>query len=101
VGEPAVPATVAEILQWYDGNVPALTEKLKGLTGEQLSKAINFYNLWNYPAAMYLNFWNAHSIHHRGYLAAYLRAMNARVPSIYGGSADEPFEMPAAAATQA
>jgi hypothetical protein len=26
-----------------------------------------------------------------------LRAMNVHVPSIYGGSADEPFEMPATA----
>jgi hypothetical protein len=28
-------------------------------------------------------------IHHRGQLTTYLRAMGAKVPSIYGGSADE------------
>ena len=36
--------------------------------------------------------WNAilaHGIHHRGQLSTYLRAMGAKVPSIYGGSADE------------
>jgi uncharacterized damage-inducible protein DinB len=30
-------------------------------------------------------------IHHRGQLSTYVRALNAHVPSIYGGSADEPF----------
>jgi uncharacterized damage-inducible protein DinB len=48
------------------------------------------------PNVTYLGFANNHSIHHRGQLAAYLRAMGSKVPAIYGGSADEPF---AAAAT--
>jgi hypothetical protein len=30
-------------------------------------------------------------------LSAYLRSMGGKVPSIYGGSADEPFQMPATA----
>jgi hypothetical protein len=30
-------------------------------------------------------------------LSAYLRAVNAHVPSIYGGSADEPFQASATA----
>jgi uncharacterized damage-inducible protein DinB len=34
---------------------------------------------------------NNHSIHHRGELATYLRPMGSKVPSIYGGSYDEPF----------
>ena len=33
---------------------------------------------------------NNHSIHHRGQLSTYLRAMGGKCPSIYGGSADEP-----------
>ncbi|MDA1080285.1 MAG: hypothetical protein O2973_01210 [Gemmatimonadetes bacterium] len=31
------------------------------------------------------------TIHHRGQLSVYLRAMGAKVPSIYGPSADEPW----------
>ena len=31
------------------------------------------------------------SIHHRGQLSVYLRMMGAKVPSIYGPSADEPW----------
>jgi uncharacterized damage-inducible protein DinB len=38
----------------------------------------------------------SHSAHHRGQLSAYLRPMGAKVPRIYGGSADEPIEIPAA-----
>jgi len=39
-----------------------------------------------------LAFLNNHSIHHRGELATYLRPMGSKVPSIYGGSFDEPFQ---------
>jgi uncharacterized damage-inducible protein DinB len=42
------------------------------------------------PDVMYLGLANNHSMHHRGQLAAYLRAMGSKVPAMYGGSADEP-----------
>jgi uncharacterized damage-inducible protein DinB len=48
----------------------------------------------------YLGFLNNHMIHHRGQLSTYLRPMGAKVPSIYGGSYDEPF-MPAEAQSSA
>jgi uncharacterized damage-inducible protein DinB len=50
--------------------------------------------LYNFPAVAYLSIMSRHSIHHRGQLAAYLRPMGGKVPNIYGGSADEPFEPP-------
>ncbi|PYT13983.1 MAG: hypothetical protein DMG59_18705 [Acidobacteria bacterium] len=40
-----------------------------------------------------------HSIHHRGQLSTYLRPMGSNIPRIYGGSADEPMEIPARAQT--
>ena len=41
-------------------------------------------------AAIDLCAWHIpHMVHHRGQLATYLRVMGAKVPSIYGGSADE------------
>jgi uncharacterized damage-inducible protein DinB len=89
------PETVEEIVSRYESGIGVGVAKLKALTGAQLAKPINFYNIMNLPAVMYLGFLNNHSIHHRGQLAAYLRAMNAHVPSIYGGSADEPFQMAA------
>ena len=36
----------------------------------------------------FVGFANNHSVHHRGQLAAYLRAMGSKVPNIYGPSAD-------------
>ena len=33
-----------------------------------------------------------HTSHHRGQLMTYLRAMGSKVPSIYGASADEPYQ---------
>jgi len=95
--EPAAPATVAEMLAYYDQHVPPLTGKLAALSGDDLAKPVNFFNVFNLPAVLYMDFWIKHSVHHRGQLSSYLRAMNAHVPSIYGGSADEPFEMPATA----
>jgi uncharacterized damage-inducible protein DinB len=90
------PATVAEILAYYDAHVPAAVDKLHALTGEQLAAPVNFFNVFHLPLVLYMDFWAKHTVHHRGQLSTYLRAMNARVPDIYGGSADEPFQMPAA-----
>jgi uncharacterized damage-inducible protein DinB len=52
------------------------------------------FGMFNLPAVMYLQFMLNHSIHHRGQLSSYLRPMGAKVPSIYGGSFDEPMEHP-------
>ncbi|MBM3756134.1 MAG: hypothetical protein FJW38_19370 [Acidobacteria bacterium] len=64
------------------------------MSGEALASERNFFGAFNFPAVVYLNWANIHSIHHRGQLSAYLRSMGGKVPSIYGGSADEPFQMP-------
>lgn len=91
------PATLAEMQAIHEKEVPPLIAKVKVLSGEQLTTPVNFFNVFNFPAVFYLSFWNSHGVHHRGQLSTYLRALNAHVPSIYGGSADEPFEMPASA----
>ncbi|HLY18176.1 MAG TPA: DinB family protein [Bryobacteraceae bacterium] len=95
--DPAAPATVAEILAFYDQHMPAIQGKLATLSGEHLATPASFFNVFNFPVVLYMDFWIKHTVHHRGQLATYLRAMNAHVPTIYGGSADEPFAMPATA----
>jgi uncharacterized damage-inducible protein DinB len=45
-----------------------------------------------FPAFIYLLWAHTHMVHHRGQLAAYLRPMGAKVPGIYGPSADEPIQ---------
>jgi uncharacterized damage-inducible protein DinB len=98
-GGPEDPPTTprpSEALTVYNAEIPRLIAGLKNLTGEQLAKPVTFY-AWTHPMIVYFSWYLNHSIHHRGQLSAYLRAMGSRVPSIYGGSADEPFEMPDAA----
>jgi uncharacterized damage-inducible protein DinB len=95
--DPPAPATVAEIVAYYDQNVPQIADKIATLSGEHLATEANFFNVFNLPVVLYMDFWIKHTVHHRGQLSSYLRAMNAHVPSIYGGSADEPFAMPATA----
>ena len=91
------PNTVAELVAWYDKNFQRVLQRVRAMTPAQLATPINFVGMFNLPGVFYLGFMNNHSIHHRGQLATYLRPMGSKVPSIYGGSADEPFEMPATA----
>jgi uncharacterized damage-inducible protein DinB len=79
----------SEVVAMYQQKMPQLFARAKTLNGEQLAKQVQFY-MFNLPAVAYLNFAQVHSIHHRGQLSVYLRPMGAKVPSIYGGSADEP-----------
>ena len=90
------PKNVAELVHWYDENFTRALDRVRALTPEQLATPIDFMGVFNYPAVFYLAFLNNHSIHHRGELATYLRPMGSKVPSIYGGSYDEPFQMPEA-----
>ena len=87
------PKTVAELVTWYDGQFKRAIARVQAMTPEQLCTPVDFYGVFNMPAVFYLTFVNNHSIHHRGALAVYLRPMGSKVPSIYGGSADEPFQM--------
>jgi uncharacterized damage-inducible protein DinB len=91
--------TPADIVAWYDTNFAASFDRVSNLSPDKLVKPINFYNVFTNPAILYLNFLIVHSVHHRGQLSTYLRPMGSKVPSIYGGSADEPFEMPTQAAS--
>jgi uncharacterized damage-inducible protein DinB len=96
--EDAQPNTKDEILAVFDRDILPTFAKVKAMTPEQLATPVNFMNFANLPAVIYVGWWAHHIIHHRGQLSTYLRAMNAHVPSIYGGSADEPFGEAAATA---
>ncbi|MBS1841040.1 MAG: DinB family protein [Acidobacteria bacterium] len=80
--------TPAELAAWYEQSTADKLQKLKALTPEQLTKPVDFRGLFQLPAVMYLEFASNHSIHHRGQLSAYLRAMGGKVPAIYGESYD-------------
>lgn len=92
---PAEIRGVADLVSYYDGKMGPLISQAKGLSDEQLLRTISFFGIMTQPAVTYLSFLLMHAIHHRGQLTTYLRAMGAKVPSVYGGSADEPFQPPA------
>jgi uncharacterized damage-inducible protein DinB len=85
------PKTVAELVTWYDRHMKRGADRVRVLSAEQLLTPVQFFT-FSFPAAFYLGFLNNHSIHHRGELATYLRPMGSKVPSIYGGSYDEPMQ---------
>lgn len=96
----AVPAGIksaADIVAFYDKSYVAKLDKLAGLSPEACAAVVSFFGVFNFPMAIYIAWLEKHQIHHRGQLCAYLRAMGGKVPSVYGGSADEPMEMGAGA----
>jgi uncharacterized damage-inducible protein DinB len=91
--EKPTPATMEEILVEYDRQHNALTGRLHATAAPQWEKEMPF--LFNGQEVMkevgYDMAWGflLDLVHHRGQLSTYLRPMGAKVPSIYGPSADE------------
>lgn len=90
------PKNVAELVKWYSENFKRAMGRVQAMTPAQLMQPVDFYGVFNQPVVFYIGFVNNHGIHHRGQLAAYLRPMGSKVPAIYGGSADEPWQGSAA-----
>ena len=80
--------TPEQIGQWYGESFERNIAGISQLSGERLLKAIDFRGLFQLPAVAYLNLSLNHTIHHRGQLSTYLRAMGGKVPAIYGESYD-------------
>jgi uncharacterized damage-inducible protein DinB len=83
---------VADIVDMYKKGFPEKLAAVRAMADADLTKTVDFFGMFQWPNVSYLGFANNHSIHHRGQLAAYLRAMDSKVPAIYGGSADEPMQ---------
>lgn len=80
--------TPGDVVGWYAERFATNVERLKQLTGDQLTRIIDFRGILQFPAVAYLQIGLSHSVHHRGQLSMYLRPMGAKVPSIYGESFD-------------
>lgn len=78
------------VVAHYEQAVPAAIARVRAMTPEQATRPVDFFGMFERPAAALLGFATNHSVHHRGQLATYLRAMGSKVPAIYGDSADEP-----------
>ena len=78
----------AQIAAWFDESFNANLKQIEGLSGEQLTKSVDFRGMFQMPAVSFLQLSQSHCIHHRGQLSTYLRPMGGKVPSIYGESYD-------------
>jgi uncharacterized damage-inducible protein DinB len=91
VEEPLPPGTtISSLVARYEKSIPELSSKVAALPSDKLTAPLSFFGMFNHSAVYYFSFMLHHSIHHRGQLAACLRAAGGKVPSIYGGSFDEP-----------
>jgi uncharacterized damage-inducible protein DinB len=81
--------TGADAATWYTQQFETNFKKASKLSGDYLAKPMSFLRKFDYPGVMYLHMALSHTVHHRGQFAAYLRAMGAKVPAIYGESLDE------------
>jgi uncharacterized damage-inducible protein DinB len=92
---PKPPATLGEIVSAYEATHREMGQKLKALTDQEFNTAIPFMvapkQMGKVRRGDILWMMLMDSVHHRGQLSVYLRVAGAKVPSIYGPSADEPW----------
>ena len=91
---PPAPATLDEAIATYERNASDLQKRLSRLDDAAWEKPARFLVdgkvAWEAPLGQMLWGFLFDAIHHRGQLSTYLRPMGAKVPSIYGPSADDP-----------
>jgi uncharacterized damage-inducible protein DinB len=91
---PSAPADVRDSVALFQKNAGAIEKRLEGLSDAAWEKKAQFLMdgkvAWEAPLGEMLFGFLCDAIHHRGQLSTYLRPMGAKVPSIYGPSADDP-----------
>jgi len=80
--------TVQDIVSFYEERIPAALRRLSEVPGDRLAEELDFFGMMKRSRAAWIGFANNHSVHHRGQLSAYLRALGSKVPDIYGPSGD-------------
>lgn len=92
---PKPPAAFAGIVPAYQEKHRQVTEQLKRMTEQEWELTIPFMvapkNMGEVKRGDLLWMMLFDSVHHRGQLSVYLRIAGAKVPSIYGPTADEPW----------
>jgi uncharacterized damage-inducible protein DinB len=88
------PARVSDAVAAFEKNAEAIEKRLAKVDDAAWEKKAQFLMdgnvAWEAPLGDMLFGFLFDAIHHRGQLSTYLRPMGAKVPSIYGPSADDP-----------
>jgi uncharacterized damage-inducible protein DinB len=86
--------SVAESVAAYERNARELERRIEKVDDTTWDRPVrmlmNGEVAWEAPLGDMLFGFLFDAIHHRGQLSSYLRPMGAKVPSIYGPSADDP-----------
>ena len=87
------PSTIGEIVAAWDRATEEMRKRLPKLDDQLWEKPATFYwagnPIWKENLGGMLFGYLSDMIHHRGQLTAYLRPMGAKVPAVYGPSADD------------
>jgi uncharacterized damage-inducible protein DinB len=92
--DPYVPASKEELLKKFDEKLPEAKAALAATTGEKWDQHWQFIfggHVWiDQPRhQVFRELVISHMIHHRAQLGVYLRILGAKIPGMYGPSADE------------
>jgi uncharacterized damage-inducible protein DinB len=94
-GFPKPPDTWEEVLAAYNAGHEAIVHAIESAADQDLTGTATFFvgpkQTGEIPMEQFLTFMLHDQIHHRGQMSVYLRMAGGRVPSIYGPSADEPW----------
>jgi uncharacterized damage-inducible protein DinB len=92
---PGAPASLPEVIATLEQSHRAFVERIKRTPEADLNKTIKFFvapkQMGDMRKMDVLWFMLMDSVHHRGQMSVYLRMADAKVPSIYGPSGDEPW----------
>ena len=87
-----VPSSMAEIIAVWQQAVAANDAALAAMPSRDLERLVTFYGMHiSLGDALWYELFD--HIHHRGQLSVYMRLAGAKLPSIYGPTADEPLSI--------
>ena len=92
---PKPPATLPEVISTFEAEHKAFVAHLQRTPDGDLNKTVKFMTgpkqMGDMRTMDVLWLMLMDSVHHRGQMTVYLRMADGKVPSIYGPSADEPW----------
>ena len=93
---PKAPETIGNVITAFEQGAQHVMDLVRDMPDEQLENStVQFFagpgKLADYPKIEFLWFLLSDQIHHRGQFSIYLRMAGGKVPSIYGPTADEPW----------
>ena len=90
---PPPPEAYGEVLATFEKGHARIIELLRGLSEADLTRPVQFFTgpgkIADIPMHDFLWLMLKDQVHHRGQFSIYLRMADAKVPSIYGPTADE------------